>query len=289
MYELNYESAKMMFAKTGRIDDALLGSFEVIRKVNLDDEVDSEKKPFAFEAYYFYSENDDPIKKMYMINICKKISNKYCQLTTSAPAKEWLKNDFEAVDKIVIKRYDVDDIKNAEKLRENTLNLADYKKMDSVLKAKCAFEVDCEKAGITTLEELKKMIAFAHKAEIPEIIFVAEKQLKRIESDYGVEAEVKRRIECIRRIRNGQKLKQGMLQPLKIDNNVNLFITMRNFLIQAGWHFSINKAISEKNKFFVKTTLTNGEMDVVFKQRIEDNTLKLEMWRHSKSHKYIVE
>ena len=36
MYEMNYETAKMAFAKKSRIDDAINGSFEVIGKINLD-------------------------------------------------------------------------------------------------------------------------------------------------------------------------------------------------------------------------------------------------------------
>lgn len=293
MYEMNYETAKMAFARKSRIDDPINGSFEVIGKVNLDNVVDLSKNfgenSDKFEAYYIEANCDDVLRKMYLVDMCKKATKKHCQITTDAPRKEWFDTNFDDVDKIVINRYSVDDKVNSQKLYEDTLTAQDYKKMNNKLKSKCAFRVDCERAGIEKVEQLEELIEFARKVGIGEIVFVAEKQLKHIASDKKEEFEPANFEELIKKIRNGEKLKLRDLEPMQIPNGSPLFFTMRDLLIMQGGHFAINKAISEKDKFFTKLTVCIGGLNVVFKQKITDHKMQLEMWRHSLSHKYIVE
>ena len=221
--------------------------------------------------------------------MCKNATKKHCQITTDAPRKEWLETNFNGVDKIVINRYAIDDKENSRKLYEDALSVEDYRKMGSELKAKCAFRVDCEKAVITKVEQLEEFIEFARKVGIREIVFVAEKELKHIESKTKEEVKLTNMEECIRKIRNGEYLKLRELEPMKFPNGAPLFFTMRDLLIMQGGHLVINKAISEKNKFFTKLTVSIGGLNVVFKQKITDHKMQLEMWRHSLSHKYIVE
>ena len=293
MYEMNYETAKMAFAKKSRIDHPINGAFEIIGKINLDNVVDLSKNFVEdcdkFEAYYFEANYYDVLRKMYLVNMCKNVTKKHCQITTKAPRKEWFENNFEGVDKIVINRYAIDDKENSKKLYEEALTVADYKKMDIKLKAKCAFRVDCEKAVITKVEQLEEFIEFAKTLGIDEIVFVAEKELKHIDSSQKEEIKLTNMEECIRKIRNGENLKLRKLEPLQIPNGAPLFFTMRDLLIMQGGHFAINKAISEKNKFFTKLTVCIDGLNVVFKQKITDHKMQVEMWRHSLSHKYIVE
>lgn len=324
MYEMDYEMAKKAFMKKGRINDHNSGSFEVIGRVCLTKCLEGECAScgeklncFKFdsnelvkkimdskaniEVYSF--EGEEPLRAMEFIrNIkSKHLAHKKCEIKTSAPIEYWWKKGKSSIfneqkedtwkdfQNIIIKRYAVDDADNNELIGERALTEKMYLSMDEELKKRISFLVDCEKAQIFEVRAAWQFIDFAKRVGINEIVFDFGKESDKRKIQEECDKEILRMKACIEKVRKGEKLHRSMIDPVRGKVSMPLFTKVRNFLIESGWHFDITKAISEKDAFFTKVILRKGKMKVVLKQKILKEDDKQQMWRFSRSHKYIVE
>lgn len=311
MYEMDYELAKKAFSKKGRINDHHSGSFEVIAKVGLtkcligqcaeckgnhDCRNELEKKIIAsqdkVEIYSF--EGEEPLKAMdFITNLKSKyLAQQKCKIKTKAPIKLWCKigeDTLKNLEHIVIKRYAVKDNENNGLVGEEALTEDMYLSMKKELKQKISFLVDCKEAKVTEIFEALDLIEFSEKVGINEITFDCGEEIDKKKEKEVKDREICRMKECIEKVRRGENLHKSMIEPERTKFQLSIFSLIRNTLIKNAWHFDITKAISEKDDFFTKVVLRKGNMKVVLKQQILEQDEKQQMWRYSRSHKYIVE
>ena len=233
------------------------GMYEVVGRASIspiDKQVPELSQKIAAKNNHIYSYEfggDDVLQQIDLVLEIKKnhIGNKPCTLFTPATAEYWDDEKLKEFDKIIIKRLSMNDWKNSQFLRTETLSESDYLNMDEKIKSKIVFFVDYEHSDISnckdengSLKLLFEFIDWAKNLGVEEVIF------------------------------------------LEREKGVREFPIARNSLILSGWHLKAAKATEEAGKLYSLMAVENSHMKIVFKTRVfAENS---DIWNLARVHYY---
>lgn len=302
MVDQNFAKMKG-FLRQGRLVNSD-GTYEVIGRISLQntcEERDSliEKLKAANSGIYSYEFGGPEalLSLKFIADVIKNdIPDKECTLFTSAPCKYWWNTEYDDTEtwrlfqKIIVRRFGIDDKDNNNLLKTEALKENDYLSMNPELKKRIAFFVDYKQFNLNgskdRTEDMMKFINWAKRIGIKEVIFLEdEEEMISARKEYREELE-RRKNEQIAKMRSG-RFKINQCRNEKIKCRTPLFLTVRNMLIREGWNLQATKATEEGDKFFVLMTVKDENMKIVFKTKLLNNTSPI--WDMARSHKYIQE